>query len=90
VSIVLKSGSLNLLEPSGPVQACNGISLPHYWEAALHMEYKFFGLYMKEGIKKCYNEHIMNTIIYVSTTYLLKQRLHVSTQHYVILRPAAD
>ena len=24
---VLKSGSLNLLEPSGPVQACNGISL---------------------------------------------------------------
>jgi len=28
----LKSGSLNLLEPSGPVQACNGIALPflHY------------------------------------------------------------
>ena len=28
VLIVLKSGSLNLLEPSGPVQACNGIALP--------------------------------------------------------------
>ena len=28
VPTVLKSGSLNLLEPSGPVQACNGISLP--------------------------------------------------------------
>ena len=28
VPIVLKSGSLNLLEPSGPVQACNGIPLP--------------------------------------------------------------
>ena len=25
--IVLKSGSLNFLEPSGPVQACNGIAL---------------------------------------------------------------
>ena len=25
---VLKSGSLNLLEPSGPVHACNGIALP--------------------------------------------------------------
>jgi len=25
---VLKSGSLNLLEPSGPDQACNGIALP--------------------------------------------------------------
>jgi hypothetical protein len=24
----LKSGSLNLLEPSGPVKACNGIALP--------------------------------------------------------------
>ena len=28
VPIVMKSGSLNLLEPSGPVQACNGIALP--------------------------------------------------------------
>jgi len=27
----LKSGSLNLLEPSGPVQACNGIALPFYF-----------------------------------------------------------
>jgi hypothetical protein len=26
VPIVLKSGSLNLLEPSGPVQACDGIA----------------------------------------------------------------
>jgi len=29
VPIVLKSGSLNLLERSGPVQACNGIALPY-------------------------------------------------------------
>ena len=28
VPTVLKSGSLNLLEPSGPVQACNGNALP--------------------------------------------------------------
>ena len=25
---VLKSGNLNLLEPSGPVEVCNGIALP--------------------------------------------------------------
>jgi len=25
--VALKSGSLNLLEPSGPVQDCNGIAL---------------------------------------------------------------
>jgi hypothetical protein len=30
VPIVLKSGSLNLLEPSGPVEACNGIALLFY------------------------------------------------------------
>ena len=28
VPIVMKSGSLSLLEPSRPVQACNGIALP--------------------------------------------------------------
>jgi hypothetical protein len=28
VPIVFKSGILNLLEPSGPVMACNGIALP--------------------------------------------------------------
>jgi hypothetical protein len=28
VPIVLKSGSLNLLESSGPIKACNGIALP--------------------------------------------------------------
>jgi hypothetical protein len=28
VPIELISGSLNLLEPSGPVKACNGITLP--------------------------------------------------------------
>ena len=26
--VVTKSGSLNFLEPSGPVQACNGTALP--------------------------------------------------------------
>jgi hypothetical protein len=28
VTIVLKSGNLNLLESSGPLKACNGIALP--------------------------------------------------------------
>jgi hypothetical protein len=30
VPIALKSGSLNLLETSGPFQACNGMALPLY------------------------------------------------------------
>ena len=36
VAIVLKSGSLNLLEPPGPVQVCNGFALP----LPLHFYYK--------------------------------------------------
>jgi hypothetical protein len=31
VPIVLKSGSFNLPEPLGPVQACNGIALPYHF-----------------------------------------------------------
>jgi hypothetical protein len=27
-AIVMKSGKLNFLEPSGPLQACNGTALP--------------------------------------------------------------
>ena len=37
VSIVLKSGSLNLLELSGPVQGCNGIALPLHVSALLDL-----------------------------------------------------
>jgi len=35
VPIFLISRSLNLLEPSGPVQVCNGIALP----LSLHISY---------------------------------------------------
>ena len=30
-AVVTKSVNLNFLEPSGPVQACNGIALPFTW-----------------------------------------------------------
>jgi len=29
-AVVTKSGNLNFLEPSGPVQACNGTALPSF------------------------------------------------------------
>jgi len=31
-AVVMKSGNLNFLEPSGPLQVCNGIALPFYWQ----------------------------------------------------------
>jgi len=45
--IVLKSESLNLLKPTGPVQACNGIALPLFCFAKCrnslwHYHYKYF------------------------------------------------
>jgi hypothetical protein len=36
VPLGLKSGSLNLLEPSGPVKACNGIALPLHYVLNVH------------------------------------------------------
>ena len=36
VPIVLKPGSLNLLEPSGPVRPCNGIALPFTLSEQVH------------------------------------------------------
>jgi len=30
-AVVLNSGNLNFLEPSGPLQACNGTDLPFYF-----------------------------------------------------------
>jgi len=30
-AVVMKSGNLNFLEPSGPLQACNGTALPFYY-----------------------------------------------------------
>jgi hypothetical protein len=32
----MKSGSLSLLEPPGPVQACNGIALPYSLISSIH------------------------------------------------------
>jgi hypothetical protein len=43
VPIVLKSGSLNLLEPSGPVKACNGIALPFTFKGSIKEKNKYIG-----------------------------------------------
>ena len=37
--IALKSDSLNLLEPSGPVQACNGIAFTTSWRSYRKLKY---------------------------------------------------
>jgi len=51
VLIVLKSGSLNLLETSGPLQACNGIALPIY----IYWKYyvRLVGIKRSVWLQKC-------------------------------------
>jgi len=56
VPIVLKSGNLTLLEPSGPVQACNGIALPLYSGTHKHMR-KYVKVY-KHGIQAHKASHV--------------------------------
>ena len=38
-AIVTESGNLNFLEPSGPLQACNGTDLPFYVNACIHVNF---------------------------------------------------
>ena len=45
VPIVLKYGSLSFLEPSGSVQACNGIVLPCIWRLRVCCFWTFVDLY---------------------------------------------
>jgi len=61
VPIVLKSGNLNLVEPSGPVQACNGIYLP----LPLHIIFIFYkhnSFNTTYGMSFVYFEIIPNTL----------------------------
>jgi len=53
VPIVLKSGNLKLLEPSGPVQACNGIALPFT---------RLFRSYLKVKCARSCAHDVTNTI----------------------------
>jgi len=61
----MKSGSLNFLEPSGPLQACNGTALPlpsqeerfRRWK---NDWYKKFNAKIREGLKRRLRKRIIN------------------------------
>jgi hypothetical protein len=46
----LKYGSLNLLEPSGPVQACAGIALPIIYKKSFSLLGHFSVLEIKQKV----------------------------------------
>jgi hypothetical protein len=41
-AVVMKSGNLYFLEPSGPLQVCNGAAVPFYYFLNLNIEYLYF------------------------------------------------
>jgi hypothetical protein len=83
----MKSGSLNLLEPSGSVQACNGIALP--------LPLPYLGIFTsisnlnKTGVELyrmpkhlMWEFHILHSMRYNSVIYSSNQRMHsISLRH---------
>ena len=63
--IVLKSGSLNLLEPSGPVQACNEIA----FYRILDCDSVYFGKYVAEVLE---DSAISNMLMIATRKYFSK------------------
>ena len=60
--IVLKSGSLNHLEPSGPLQTCNGIVLYTYAEEHRPISEIFYFVLEKRLLYKARNQVLLNVV----------------------------
>jgi hypothetical protein len=61
VPIVLKSGSLNLLEPSGPVKVCNGIALPYHRSKITGVTFQYSVIFTRQLVQKFKSGHSDNT-----------------------------
>ena len=81
-AVVTKSGNLNFLEPSGPVQACNGTALPLPLNAQLNPICHLLALLgahnilhvSKIGVKYNHNSKY-NTKIFISLNLNMKATL---------------
>jgi len=61
----MKSGSLNFLEPSGPVQACNGIALPLHFTFFLETEK------LQTKVVEKIETHTLRSIIFFSKNHAI-------------------
>ena len=82
VPIVLKSGSLSLLEASGPVQACNGIALTFYIRVINKSKQNFVLSYKHLII--LYFRSIYVYLKYCIERNVLDSCIHKSVQHIYI------
>ena len=86
-AIVMKSGNLNFLEPSGPLQACKGTALPFFTIQYIYRA-PFIIFYCNQVIHnyfiKVYNTTVFCVIYYYTITqktvvlYIFMKKLYIS------------
>jgi len=71
-AIVKKSGNLNFLEPSGPVQVCNGTALPLPWNNHLDLSMKKLSktCHIIRNAKTCMSVSSLKVVYYAFFTWL--------------------
>jgi hypothetical protein len=94
----MKSGNLNFLEPSGPLQACNGTALPLPFTSGYIVFIYFIVLDMCNGFefvragaptvgaKTCFNYQLNAQFLYSIIYVLHYNPRHVSSNTMLILR----
>jgi len=75
-AVVMKSGNLNFLEPSGPLQACNGTALPFYTQTMITESIKTAVLWFATpGSQKiCCNEWKEHAAFILGSVLQLRRR----------------
>ena len=63
--VVMKSGNLKFLEPSGPLQACNGSTNLYLLLYQVKLIYKLYDIVIKLLIWLCLNQWIMPVAIFL-------------------------
>ena len=83
-AVVTKSGSLNFLEPSGPVQACNGTAVPFYLCIIIQWDDRpIYGLPLTEmPLCSTYLCYIEPVILQGCLQEVTKYHIHDSSIHF--------
>ena len=61
--VVTKSGNLDFLEPSGPVQACNGTALPFYKQWSDILNFIQTGPERQDYVRRRHLHHVRATML---------------------------
>jgi hypothetical protein len=79
--IVLKSESLNLLKPSGPAQACNGIALPFTYTQII---------ILKPGSGKEFVSQILYCTVHKNAVTVFTTSIHRAKRVYPVAEVASE